>query len=411
MVSPIGIRFRSALPPVLLPLLLLAAGCGRAPAGAWYRGNTHTHSLWSDGDLAPEGVVARYREAGYHFLVLSDHDVFQSGEKWYRISEEGQGRLTPGRVAELERTFGPGWIQERTVNGRREMRLKTMAELRERFEETGVFLLVPGHEISDGAQGLPLHFNALNTTEVIPQARRASLAASLEADVAAFERERARSTHPLLLHLNHPNWYWAQTAGDLAQEADLRFFEVYNASTGCNHEGDATHPSTDAMWDAALAQRLEAGRPLLYGVASDDAHNYFRRGPDVSAPLRGWIVVRAGALQADSLVLAMERGDFYASTGVELADVRHDRRSYRVRIKAEPGIHYTTLFIGTRRGAGAPVGEVLLETIRNPAVYRFRGDERYVRAKVISSKPEPDPAVPGNPQRAWTQPAVPPGRR
>jgi hypothetical protein len=90
--------------------------------------------------------------------------------------------------------------------------------------------------------------------------------------------------------------------------------------------------------------------------------------------------------------------------------VRHDRRSYRVRIAAEDGITYTTLFIGTRRGAGAPVGEVLLETTRNPAVYRFQGDERYVRVKVVSSRPEPDPAVPGDLQRAWTQPVVPPGR-
>lgn len=46
----------------LLPLFLAGAfACaapGRAPLpSGWYKGNTHTHSLWSDGDAAPETAV------------------------------------------------------------------------------------------------------------------------------------------------------------------------------------------------------------------------------------------------------------------------------------------------------------------------------------------------------------------
>lgn len=40
----------------------------------WYKGNTHTHTLNSDGDSSPEDVVKWYREHGYNFLVLTDHD-------------------------------------------------------------------------------------------------------------------------------------------------------------------------------------------------------------------------------------------------------------------------------------------------------------------------------------------------
>jgi hypothetical protein len=42
----------------------------------WYRGNTHTHSNLSDGDWPPEQVVAYYRDRGYAFLAVTDHDVF-----------------------------------------------------------------------------------------------------------------------------------------------------------------------------------------------------------------------------------------------------------------------------------------------------------------------------------------------
>lgn len=41
--------------------------------GRLWRGNLHTHSTLSDGALAPDAVIAAYRERGYDFLCLSDH--------------------------------------------------------------------------------------------------------------------------------------------------------------------------------------------------------------------------------------------------------------------------------------------------------------------------------------------------
>src|SRR6186997_2621450 len=53
-----------------------------APTLRWYKGNLHTHSLWSDGDDFPEMIVDWYKSRGYHFLALSDHNTLQTGEKW-----------------------------------------------------------------------------------------------------------------------------------------------------------------------------------------------------------------------------------------------------------------------------------------------------------------------------------------
>ena len=41
--------------------------------GQWYRGNTHSHSTESDGQLPMSERFGAYREAGYDFLVLTDH--------------------------------------------------------------------------------------------------------------------------------------------------------------------------------------------------------------------------------------------------------------------------------------------------------------------------------------------------
>ena len=40
----------------------------------WYKGNLHTHTLKSDGDVSPEKVARWYGGHGYDFLTLTDHD-------------------------------------------------------------------------------------------------------------------------------------------------------------------------------------------------------------------------------------------------------------------------------------------------------------------------------------------------
>lgn len=109
----------------------------------------------------------------------------------------------------------------------------------------------------------------------------------------------------------------------MALALGVRFFEVMNGHRGVRNEGDATHPSVEALWDVVLARRLrDLGGPPLLGLASDDAHHYFLGANGVAAPGRGWVVVRAEALTPDAITRALLEGDFYASTGVRLTDVR-----------------------------------------------------------------------------------------
>jgi len=237
-------------------------------------------------------------------------------------------------------------------------------------------------------------------------------------------------------HVNHPNFQWAITAEELMQVRGERFFEVYNGHHEVNNTGDAAHLGMDAMWDAVLTRRLaELGLETMFAVATDDTHHYHTFGPGKSNSGRGWVMVRARHLTAESIVHAMEAGDFYATTGVTLREVQREGSRLAIEIATEPGVSYVTQFIGTRRGYdprsellppsgddpvargrlphrrySKDVGAVLAEVSGTNASYTLKGDEIYVRAKIVSSKPKANGSVPGEFETAWTQPLVNSGR-
>ncbi len=47
--------------------------------GRWFKGCLHVHSTVSDGDLMPDEVIDWYRQRGYHFLALTEHDIWSEG--------------------------------------------------------------------------------------------------------------------------------------------------------------------------------------------------------------------------------------------------------------------------------------------------------------------------------------------
>src|SRR5690606_34988632 len=118
-----------------------------APQGRWWKGNLHTHSLWSDGDDYPEMIVNVYRNADYHFLAISDHNVLPEAERWVTVPPGGKAARAYARY--LER-FGRDWVvAERLGGDTLRVRLKTLAEYRPLFEEPGRFMLIQSEEISD----------------------------------------------------------------------------------------------------------------------------------------------------------------------------------------------------------------------------------------------------------------------
>jgi hypothetical protein len=392
---------------VFLVSLVSAVGLLAAPSprreARWWKGNTHTHTLWSDGDAAPELSAAWYKQHGYHFLVLSEHNVQLEGERWVKVGT-GKGEASPAQVQALVERFGAKQVEWREREGGNEMRLRTLEELRARFEDRG-FLFIQGEEITDaiGPKRAPLHHNSMNHSHVIRPVGGDSMREAMEKTLLAVEEAARRTGKPMLAHLNHPNFHWAVTPDDVAHVLGERYFEVYNGHRGVRNHGDAVHAGTEAIWDYVLTLRLaKLGGDVLYGLATDDAHNYHEQGA-TATPGRGWIWVRSEQLGADAIVRAMQAGDFYASSGVKLEDVVATPESLGVRVAAEEGLTYVTKFIGTRKG-GDVTGEVLQRRVGASADYRFDGTELYVRAVVVSSRRHPNGYDPDDFETAWTQP-------
>jgi len=309
-------------------------GAAQPPAAPmrWFKGNTHTHTLNSDGDSTPDDVVRWYREHGYQFLVLTDHNFLTS------------------------------------VDG-----LNALHAADQRF------LVIKGEEVTNNLAGKALHVNGLDVARTVPAQEGQSVVEVLQRSVDAI---RAAQGVP---HINHPNFRWAITTDELRQVKNNKLFEVYNGHPQVNNAGGGGIPGLEEMWDAILSSGT-----LLYGIAVDDAHNFKDPGnPDVSGPGRGWVMVRAPRLEARAMLDALERGDFYASTGVVLDDVRSDGKSMTVQVKADPWAKYRIQFVG--KG-----GRLLREETEPAATYTFAGDEGYVRVRVLES----------NGRMAWVQPVV-----
>ena len=139
-----------------------------SPPTRWWKGNLHTHSLWSDGDDFPEMIAAWYQEHDYSFLALSDHNVLSEGTRWMPLKSILQ-RGGPEVLKKYERRFGHAWVETRLSEetNNLEVRLKPLDEFRGLVERGGKFLMIPAEEISDKAEGKPVHMNATNLLELI----------------------------------------------------------------------------------------------------------------------------------------------------------------------------------------------------------------------------------------------------
>jgi hypothetical protein len=407
---------------VLVCLLAIVGCCGDRVSAVepivddtvrWWKGNLHTHSLWSDGDQFPEMIADWYQTRGYHFLALTDHNVLSEGMRWMSVKKIVD-RSDDGIVQRYRDRFGSHWVESRRSpsSGEQEIRLKPLDEFRALIEQRGRFLLIPAEEISDRSEGKPVHINATNLAEVLAPAGGATVREAMQNNLRMILEHEKQHGRQVLPHVNHPNFGYAITAEDLAAVVSERFFEVYNGHPGVNHLGDQDHPGIERMWDQVNAIRCRVGGidPIM-GIATDDSHEY--HGKPGSRPGRGWVMVRSRFLTPEHLIAAMKRGDFYASSGVTLEDVRFDPSSGTLSVKIQPsdGANYRTDFVATLKEPMSEqdgIGIVVHSQPGNSASYTMTKNEFYVRAVITSSEAHVDPSFPNQKQQAWTQPVATP---
>jgi len=318
------------------------------PPQAFLKGQLHLHSnRSSDSDTAPAEVVRWYAAHGYDFIVFTDHN---------RVTVE---------------------------------------------PSTPTLLVIPGVELTQNSERCTpppppgrrclLHVNALFVTPpflgLIPWGPAPS---SGRAEIYRRAIVAARRMGGLA-QLNHPNFHYGADGPLVATLArdGLTLLEIANRSWDSNDVPDEKgRPSSEAIWDAALT----AGA-TVYGTATDDAHHYFdaaaarSHGEAVFPGDLGFVMVRARKEPA-AIRAALERGDFYASTGVLLR--RIDRTDARIEIEVDDRSPGALRFEFV--GAG---GKILATAVGRRASFALAGARGgYVRPVIID----------GAGRRAWVQP-------
>jgi hypothetical protein len=346
--------------PSIVFVLVLFSGCS---SKQWYKGNTHTHTvLCGHADSTPEAVTKWYHDRGYNFLCLSEHNLF----------------IDPATVP-------------MPPNKRKD------------------FILIPSEEITGGGHA---HTTALNIGGLVdPSLQKREGASKTEVIQDHVHGTIQQHGHAIL---NHPNFHYMNTVQDIRPVKGLHMFELHNGHPAVHNFGDAEHISVEAMWDQLLTDGM-----LIYGVSSDDAHQFQKLGPDQSNPGRGWVMVRADSLTADAIADAMYHGDFYATSGVMLSELEETstRISLEVDEMATNRELESSFVIGHAQESGEAgfqiqfIGDAgkVLETIRgSEAAFTVSKDNNYVRAKVTFTRKR---AGGFENFYAWTQPVFTDGRK
>lgn len=254
----------------------------------WFKGNTHTHTTGSDGDSSPDYVARWYRDHGYQFLVLSDHNTLTD----------------------------PATLSDLTLDGS--------------------FLLIPGEEVTSSYENRPVHVNGLNLPRLVEPYRGESIVATIQGNVDAIREVEG------VPHINHPNFGWAFGADELAQVRNDRLLEIFNGHPDVHNAGGGESPGLEQIWDALLS-----GGKRIYGIAVDDAHHFQGEfAADRANPGRAWVSVLAPRLDAAEIMASLEAGRFYASTGVVIERLAVADRRIELTIAPRGNAKYTTAFIG-----------------------------------------------------------------
>jgi hypothetical protein len=141
------------------------------PASRWLRGNLHTHTTASDGERPHQAVIDDYAARGYHFLMISDHDVYTSLDNYAKLDPKG-------------------------------------------------LILIPGNEVTANGEHL-LHVNAGSRVE--PTSDRQQIIDAINRHPGQFAI------------MNHPNWYreWNHcTQENLERWQGYRGIEIFNGVIG-----------------------------------------------------------------------------------------------------------------------------------------------------------------------------------
>lgn len=332
----------------------------------WYRGNTHFHSLCSDGDSPLKTIITWYHDKGYDFVVTSDHNITSLPDTMDTRGFRDDFLIIPGCEVTYKSAHctavgvRESLIPQELVRKWNDGSLKGYAPKDDNKESQSFLLQVEVNGILN-AGGLPI--------------------------------------------INHPNFAAGITEKELANIEGVHHIEIFNAHPKVFNFGKERHNPVEQKWDYLLSRGAK-----IYGIAADDAH---RLKTKKANPGQAWIMVKAKNLNEKEIINAVRKGDFYASTGVMLKKYEVKKRKIELEIDSVATMQNLEQNLGVGSKTDKKVtpgylfevitreGRVIHTSGGTKLTYNFTNNlvQQYCRVKITF--------IPYNDTRswfAWTQP-------
>ncbi|MBE7024169.1 MAG: hypothetical protein E7412_06885 [Ruminococcaceae bacterium] len=314
--------------------------------GVFYKANLHSHSNLSDGRLSPEEMKAEYKKRGYSVLAVSDHDFLHQHNE---LTEKDFLLLTAYEInIKDESTYVP-YCLKKVVD--LNLIAKDPKEKRHiGFHPQTVQWLVDKGVLSEAE---------VNGAEYAGELR------NMEFSVENINKIiKSANENGYLVTLNHPMY-------SLVDFKEYSEFEGAWAMEVYNHSCKVTYGSNDS--ENMYEDMLRSGKSL-FALATDDNHNH------IDDSFGGFTFIKAKGLDYASVIEALEKGHFYASTGPEINELYIEDGMVHLKCSAAREVSMLTFGRKGFRCAtedGSPV---------ESAVFPIEEDMKYVRFRVLDNK-------------------------
>jgi len=271
--------------------------------GNFYKGNLHTHTNVSDGSMSPEDVKKMYKDAGYSVVAFTDHDIVAP-----------QNHLTDDEflaITGMENYINTPIIRRKDwdFNFMQTYHLCFLAKdpdnvvcpaFAEQYVERPHSLAYMTEDMKKYAYDR--EYSQAFVNKIIKEANEAGF----------------------LVTYNHPAWS-LQNYKDYGELEGLWGVEVYNTAGARGFFPDNNQAFVDMIMEGKN----------VFPVAADDSHT-------LNSALGGHVWIKAEKLEYKTIMDALERGDFYASTGPEITELFVENECLFVKTKGAEAIYLNT---------------------------------------------------------------------
>lgn len=309
----------------------------------FYKANLHTHTNMSDGRLSPEEVKAEYKKHGYSVVAFTDHEhVIDHSD----LRDDDFLPITSCEIAIKQ-------FKDKSTMKQLDMKVThlNLYALDPHNAVTPCYSSVYDHFINDNCRG---KFTPADTDFDREYSHR-----------GISEVVRIAKENGFIVAYNHPSWSLESAVDYLGYDG---FFAVEIFNTSCKKEG---LNDDEAVYD----QMLRNGK-RLFCTACDDSHNLDGFDSQYNDSFGGWVCINAEKLEYGEIMDALQKGDFYASTGPVIHSLVLD--GDKVRIEASDAVQISLITCGRRaRSVIADKSGTI-----NSAEFEVRKDDKYFRLRV-----------------------------